>query len=238
MSEYKFDWTIESHKKYNTYTSFNGDVYYLVASDVTGEYSCRKLPNPTPYFDPDGNPTGVVWVFNGTTSESDVRKEVEKLFTKHVEGVKVEEVKAPVSHAHIPALEEMCGYDPTKPIDDVKDPVEPVEIEEIEDAKAFVEDLETVVVTATEPLVETEDVETTTSTVLVTEPPVPTITVVDDLCTITAENAIKCKYTTDGKDVRTTSRIFRNPFTVTEGMIIKAIACYENGISEQAEYIC
>lgn len=66
---------------------------------------------------------------------------------------------------------------------------------------------------------------------------VPFITIADGICTLEVPKGSEVRYTTNGKDVKKSNRLFEGPFKVEEGVVIKARAYFEDGtVSVQIQY--
>ena len=64
----------------------------------------------------------------------------------------------------------------------------------------------------------------------------PIITIEDGVCTIIVPENAEVKYTTNGKDVKKSNKVYKEPFEVAEGTVVKAVAYFADGtISEQVE---
>lgn len=68
--------------------------------------------------------------------------------------------------------------------------------------------------------------------------PIPTINVENNICTISVpgfEN-VEIRYTVNGKDVKRSNKVYKEPFEVTEDTIIKAVAYIGDITSVQVVY--
>lgn len=70
------------------------------------------------------------------------------------------------------------------------------------------------------------------------QPEQPVISVTDNIVSITAEDAEKIYYTTDGREPTTESTEYTEAFSITETVVVKAIAIKGDTVSKVAEVEC